>query len=290
MTLPVKSALQILYLLDHKKCEPGTRITQITRLFVFDPTSFPGRKLHHWCASKWVATILAAHLPLSLYHDCSSISRFKGFAWFGLHYFHITSKLLTDTIWQPTHPWPNRCNYGFVPREPGARTKMYSKVVSSFRTMHMWKAKRVATNSSKGRFKILRVECLWERWRWSVSALWSSYHLIFGDIGCAFHIVSPPLCHRHISMYNDEKLWRYDHPLFHWHQAQRQHQFASREQHEWHDSDHTVLEPGEGNTYSQATKLHGPIRTPWSLPLPLEMQRPHIESPANAAKGEFSWV
>lgn len=68
MTVPVKSALQILYLLDHKKCEPGTRIIQITRLFVFDPTSFPGRKLHHWCASKWVATVLAARLPLSLYH------------------------------------------------------------------------------------------------------------------------------------------------------------------------------------------------------------------------------
>lgn len=65
MTVPVKSALQILYLLDHKKCEPGTRITQITRLFVFDPTSFPGRKLHHWCASKSVATVLAAHLPLA---------------------------------------------------------------------------------------------------------------------------------------------------------------------------------------------------------------------------------
>ena len=63
-------------------------------------------------------------------------------------------------------------------------------------------------------------------------------------------------------------------PLFHWHQAQRQHQFASREQHKWHDSDDTALEPGEGKTHSQPIKQHGPIRTPWFLPLPLEMQRP----------------
>ena len=197
-------------------------------------------------------------LSWMLFYDCVASMVLDGLG--SMIYLHYTAKLLTDNLLQLVLPSTR-------PLQLWSPAKMYSKVVSSFRTMHTWKANRVPTNSSKGRFKILRVKGLWECWRCSVSALWSSWH---------------------ISMHNDLNLWRYDHPLFQWHHAQWQLQFASREQHEWHDSDHTVLEPGEGN--SQLTQQHGPILTPLSLPLPLEMQRPHLESPANAAKREFSWV